>query len=296
MGITLKRLIILGLGILAGILVWPFIELLIVLQGYFPSFLIFSITMGALFGGIFGAVYGTGEGIIASSRRRIVRGALTGFITGFVGGTAGFLFGQWVLFLLGQYLFISYRNFTYLGLPIARAAGWAVTGIFIGIIEGIRAGSNKKIGIGVLGGFLGGLLGGAVIEYSRILIDNYALARLIGFLVFGASIAAFYALIERKMSYGVLRILNGPYKGREYILNNTVIRIGLDEKNDIILKPYRHVVPVHAVIRAIGDDLVIEKGEDKASVFLNDEMIKEKVLKYEDVIKIGSAKFYYRHE
>jgi hypothetical protein len=296
MNITLKRIIILALGILSGILVWPFIEVLIILQSNFPSYLFFSITMGAVFGGIFGAVYGTGEGIIASSLRRICRGALTGFVTGFIGGIAAFLLGQWILFLLGQYFFVSYRNFTYIGLPLARAIGWAVTGVFIGMVEGIRAGSRKKIGIGALGGFLGGILGGGVIEYSRLLIENFALARLIGFIVFGLSIAFFYAVIERKMSYGVLRILNGPNKGREYILNTPVVRIGSDEKNDLVLKQYRSVAGFHVIIRAVGDNLVIEKAAEDVHLYLNDEAIKEKVLKYEDVIKVGTAKLYYRHE
>lgn len=291
-----RRIIICTLGVLAGIAAWPLIETLLAYQLFFPSYLLFSIATGAVFGLVLGAFFGSGEGIIVSVPGRILKGALTGALTGLAGGVVGFLVGQAVLFLMGNYVFRSAGDINTFALTIARSVGWAVLGLFVGMSEGIRARSGKKLLVGVLGGLIGGFLGGAILEYARLLFPTIGFARLIGLSFFGLLIGLFYGIIERKLSYGVLRLLTGRMKGKEYILGQQKMRIGVSQRNEIAIPGYREVEDLQAVLRIKGEDVILERTETGAPVYVNDQPIERHVLKYEDVIKIGSAKFFYRYE
>jgi hypothetical protein len=292
---TIRRLIILALGLLSGLAVWPIMETLVYLQADFPSFLSFTVFSGALFGLVFGAFFASAEGIISGNKRRIRRATLVGAGIGLLGGILGFLAGQAALFILGEMVFGRAREVTVYGLPLARAIGWALLGLFVGAAEGFRARSRLKIGMGVAGGFLGGLAGGAAIEYLRLVLPGVALSRLLGLLAFGLLISLFYALIERRLSHGVLRILNGGRKGTEFILNQQRFSVGGAPTNDIILTGYRNVADHHARIWAEGGELQIAPA-DGSQVVVNDEPVKHTRLRYEDVIKIGTAKLFYRPE
>ena len=292
---TIRRLIILAMGLLAGLAAWPLMEALVQLQARFPSFLLFTIVSGAIFGTVFGAFFASAQGIIAGNRRRIRDAALVGAGIGFLGGILGFLAGQGALFLLGELVFARARERSLIGLPVARVVGWALLGLFVGAAEGVRARSGLKLGMGVAGGVIGGLLGGAAIEYARVLLPGVALARLAGLLLFGLLVAASYALIERRLSHGVLRLLNGARKGSEFILNQQRFRVGAGSDNDIVLTSYRNVADTHARIWTEGGELRIAAAEG-SDLVVNDEKTAESRLRYEDVIKIGTAKLFYRPE
>jgi hypothetical protein len=292
---TIRRLIILAMGLLAGLAAWPVMEALVQVQARFPSFLLFTAVSGAVFGLLFGAFFASAQGIIAGNRRRIRNAALVGAGIGFLGGILGFLAGQGVLFLLGELIFARARERSLIGLPVARAVGWALLGLFVGAAEGIRARSGLKLAMGVAGGVIGGLLGGAAIEYARLLLPGVALARLAGLLLFGLLIAASYAVIERRLSHGSLRLLNGARKGSEFILNQQRFRIGAAAHNDIVLTSYRNVADTHARISTEAGELRIEAVEG-SKLLVNDEEVSKSRLRYEDVIKIGTAKLFYRPE
>jgi hypothetical protein len=292
---TIRRLIILALGLLAGLAAWPVMEALVRLQAGFPSFLTFTVFSGAAFGLIFGAFFGSAEGIICGNARRIRQAMLVGGGIGLLGGILGFLVGQAGLFILGEMVFGRAREVTFIGLPLARAVGWALLGLFVGAAEGFRARSRLKIGMGVAGGLIGGLLGGAAIEYARLVLPGVALPRLAGLLLFGLLIAGAYALIERRLSHGVLRILNGGRKGSEFILNQQRFTLGAAPTSDIILTGYRNVADTHARIWAEAGELQIAAASG-AEVRVNDEPVTQTRLRYEDVIRIGTAKLFYRPE
>src|SRR5512142_332720 len=195
-----RRLIILALGILAGVCVWPAAELVLTLQGGFPSYLAFLAVLGALVGALMGVFFGAAEGITSRIKARIPNGILLGAIVGLVGGAVGALVGQAALWIIGGMILRSYANFQWVVLPVSRSIGWAVLGMFVGAGEGIRAASPKKIVVGVIGGLIGGLVGGAALEYSRLLLPHIVFSRLIGLVILGLAIAFFYALIEQGMS------------------------------------------------------------------------------------------------
>ena len=296
MSTLIKRLIVCGLGLLAGLLVWPVMELFIEHQAVFPSFLLFSLISGAAFGLLYGLVFGTAEGIIAGSNRRITRGALWGALLGALGGTLGFLTGQGVLLALGERLLqdeVAVRRF---GFPLARAAGRAVLGLFVGVTEGVRALSGRKIAVGVLGGLTGGALGGLAIEYGRVLVPDSPLVTPAGLVLFGVLVSLCYSLVEQQLSLGVLRLLNGRFKGKEFVLNQRRLWIGGNDRSDIILDSYKGVAERHAHLRLKQGELLLEPAGSDTYVFVNDDPVTARLLKYEDVIRIGSAKLFFRHE
>jgi hypothetical protein len=295
MSTLMKRLFLCIIGIIAGIASWPFAEASLVWQNSFPSYLAFSVFLGVIFGLFMGSFFAANEGIISSNRSKIFSGMLTGAVVGILGGITGFLTGQAVLFILGNYFLLSPSDFNNIGLPVSRAIGWAILGIFIGCTEGVRSRSMKKIIVGIIGGFIGGLLGGFILEYSKVYISNIILARFIGLTVFGFCIGLFYGFVEKSISKGVLRLLNGKFKGKEYLVNQNRMKIGSANRNDIVLNDYQNVENVHANLFVKNNEVFIKNISKDKPVRVNDDIVQEHMLKMEDVIKIGEAKFMYKY-
>lgn len=297
MSIRMRRLILMLLGVIAGGAAWPLIELLLTYQRAFPSYFTFSLAQGIVFGAILGAFYGSGEGLTSKEKGKILNGALTGVLTGIAGGIVGFLAGQAVLFLVIQYTLSSFRTHQLVAVPLARVLGWIILGVAVGASEGVRARSLKKCLVGAAGGGIGGILGGAAIEYLRTLYPELIYARLIGFVLFGFFIGLFYSLLERRVSLGIVRVLNGGKKGKEYSFAQNRLSLGSGPRNDIVLEGYTGVAPRHALFRIKGRDVYIEKEDPKARVLVNEAPVqKPHLLKYEDVIQVGSAKLFYKTE
>ncbi|MCF7914875.1 MAG: FHA domain-containing protein [Spirochaetaceae bacterium] len=299
MSTALRRLVISILGLLAGVAAWPLMELILSYQHLFPSYFLFSLAQGALFGVVMGAFFGSGEGLTAKERGKIIHGTLMGAATGAAGGIVGFLAGQGILFLVVQQAFTSYRSQQMIAVPLARIVGWAILGIAVGASEGLRARSLKKTLVGAGGGFLGGVLGGASIEYVRTLYPELLYTRLVGLAVFGLLIGICYSLLERGVSLGILRVLNGPRRGKEYSFVQNRVSVGSDNKNDIVLDNYSYVAPKHARFRVRGKDVYIQHIDVKkgAKIYVNERPVEtEQLLKYEDVIQIGSAKLFFKTE
>ncbi len=309
MTLLIRRIIQLALGTAAGLATWPIMESVIHLQIYFSGYLLYTVASGALFGLIFGAFLGSADGIIASSSRRIATGFAAGGLVGAAGGALGFLVAQGVLFVVGEYLVGNQFDVRAFAMPIARSVGWAILGAGVGAASGIRSVSSRKVGIGALGGFAGGLLGGAAVEYGRLLFPEAAVVHLVGLLLLGILIGLAYAFVERRLSFGVLRMLNGPFKSREFILNQRNITIGSLPGCDIPLpsaekgdpgsgrKGYRGIAGLHCRMVVNGRDLFIHAVDGE--VRINDQPTKREPgspLKFDDVVACGTAKLIYRRE
>jgi hypothetical protein len=291
----LRKTLQIVLGATAGLFAWPLMEGLIAFLSLFPDYLSYTAVSGAVFGLAYGAFLGSAEGIAAARTRRILTGALWGALAGVIGGAAGFLFGQGLLFVAGEYLSTNARITETFALPLARAAGWAVLGLFVGTASGFHSGSARKCGIGALGGVIGGLVGGALIEFGLVFFPGSPVVRALGLSVFGALLGLSFALVERRLSFGVMRVLNGRLKGREYLLNQRRTTIGEYPRCDIPVSTYRAVAPVHATILRRGRDLLIESVAGPLTV--NEEKTAEaRPLKYDDVVACGSIHFILRRE
>ncbi len=296
MSTFLRKLVFGFIGILAGLAAWPIAEIILAQQSAFPTFLVFTITLGAAFGAVMGAFLGASEGITLSIKAKIIPGILTGALVGIIGGAIGFLIGQGALFIINETLIHSTKSLQSIGIPISRTIGWAFLGMFVGTVEGFRAKSWAKIRVGILGGLLGGVLGGAALEYLRVTFPNFEFARLIGLLILGMLIGLFYGIFEKSLSHGVLKLLNGKIKGKEYLLVKRNITIGTSEKADIQLPAYKDVADIHANIRIKKDDITISYVDAKNRVLVNELKVDNHQLKFEDVVQVGSAKFLFFYQ
>lgn len=291
-----RRLIYVAMGLLGGIAAWPVLELAVFYQAQFGSYLLFSLIAGAAFGAVFGAFSGSVDGIIAANPRSIGFGALVGAAMGAGGGALGFLLGQLILLLLGELFLQSVTEFETVGLPVSRAIGWAIMGMFVASAEGVRRRSWLKTVIGIAGGIIGGLIGGAAIEYAPQVLPE-AFARPVGLALFGALIAVSYGMVERRLSAGTLRLLNGLYRGKEFIINQRKVSIGGEPGADIYLSGYSRVEPRHARLQERKGEIYLLPEEGADTVRVNDEAVPPAgsgVLKFEDVLQVGNAKFLFR--
>lgn len=296
MSTFLRKLVFGFIGLLGGMAAWPVSEIFLSYQSSFPSFLIFTVCLGAVFGAVMGSFLGSSEGITLSIRPKIGPGIITGALVGIVGGIVGFLIGQGVLFFISEIVFHSNRSLRMVGLPISRAASWTFLGMFVGMVEGFRALSFSKIKVGLLGGIVGGCLGGVTMELINFAYPQLFISRLVGMMVFGFLIGLFYGLFEKQLSNGVLRLLNGKLKGKEYLLVQRKIKIGNSPKADIQLSDYKDIAEFHAQLLVKKDTVTISPVAEDYRILVNENKIADKQLKFEDVVQIGTAKFLFYYK
>jgi len=289
-----KRVITCLVAVIAGAAAWPVMEVVLHFQPFFGTTLRFLVVQGAALGVILGSFFGGVEGLITYERARLGRGAAVGAAFGLIGGVAGALAGQALLFFVAGRLVENQAGFTGIALPAARAAGWACLGVFVGSAEGLRALSPRKLGAGVLGGFLGGALGGAALEFVRISFTAVPYARLAGLVLLALLVGLFTSLVEKRLSAGVLKLLNGELKGKEFDLSQRRMRIGASGGCEIRLGGYDGVAERHAVVRIGGGNVVIEPVGADARVEVNEETVGRRELKLGDVIRVGSARIFFR--
>lgn len=287
----IKRLMIIAIGILGGTCAWPLVELAIARQGSFPSYFFFSALVGSIVGVVLGAFFALTEGLCDSSLGKALDGAWKGALAGVIGGVLSALAAQFFLFYIGERIFQASGGRLGGGLIVARSLGWLVVGAAIGVGEGLRAGSGKKIVLGLIGGSLGGFSGGLVFTLLSMRFPDFFVGRLLALMLLGGLIAILYSLLERRFATGSLKALNGPLKGKEFLVNQRKLTLGKDGHSDILLSGYRDVGERHALLRAKGGELAISKSEGK--VLVNDKEVIEQKLKLDDVIQLGSAKFLY---
>ncbi|MFW5689892.1 MAG: FHA domain-containing protein [Spirochaetota bacterium] len=289
MSLWIRRIIILAAGVVAGLLAWPLAQLLLGVQSSFPSYLLFTVASGALYGTFFGLAFGSVDGITGGVAARKWMGLGTGAVVGLVAGAVGAFGGQAIYLAIGQYV-VQAGAGGVASLPLARGLGWAIMGTIIGAGEGVRLGSGKRAGIGALGGLLGGLAGGLLVEYGSVLVAGAWWVRPVGSVVLGLLLATGFALIERSFLLGTLVLVTGPLKGREYPLPPGRTVIGRALSDTISLSGYRDVEEHHARIIGSRHGLRLERGA--GPVRINEEATDEVVLKYDDVIDVGSARFF----
>lgn len=287
----MKRLVIVVIGLLGGLCAWPLVELSIARQESFPSYFFFSAVVGSAVGVVLGVFFAITEGLVDSSWKKAIDGAWKGAIAGIIGGVLSALAAQAFLFYVGERIFQASGGRLGGGLVVARSIGWLVVGAAIGVGEGLRAGSGKKIVLGLIGGSLGGFTGGLVFTLLSMSYPDFFLGRLLALMLLGGLIAILYSLLEKRFAVGSLKALNGPLKGKEFLINQRKLVLGKDGQCDILLSGYRDVGDRHAELKSKRGELVLNKGQGK--VLVNDKEVIEQKLKLDDVIQLGSAKFLY---
>ena len=291
MTVLYRKIFMTLIGLIAGMASWGAIEILLSFSFLVSRHLVWNSLAGAAMGLIFGFFFGSAEGIMFSDIKRSIRGGLTGAGIGLAGGIGAVILAQGLLYWIGNAELLA-RSFTdsYL-IPLSRALGWGLLGMIIGAVDGIRRGSGKRIGIGISGGLTGGLLGGLLLEFlTGVWVNSYG-ARGIGIVVLGLGIGLFFTIFEYSRAYGIIRILTGGLRGKEYLIVTKKTKIGSSIGSDISLGDYTGIVKNHAVLTANRDGVIIKNN--KGTILVNDQPATEYELKYEDVIQIGDAKLFY---
>ncbi len=291
-----KRVLLSVLGVLTGLAVWPAAELLISYQHAFPAYAVYFTVLGGMSGLVAGGFFGSVDGILAVDFQKGLAGVLAGAFWGLVSGLLGFLAGQLFLGFFLRFLAEPDTVPPAALMAAVRGGSWALFGLLLSLMEGVRRRSLHLILVGALGGLVGGLLGGAALPGLQWVFPGMIAARMAGFLLLFLLLGFFYSFFEWKLSWGVLCLLNGPRKGREYLVNQKRIRIGSDDFSDIVLQGYGGVRPEHANLAVRDGSLWIERMDDEASVLVNEEPAEEQELKYEDVIHLGKARFFLKVE
>jgi len=292
-----KRKLVYGaIGLLGGLLAWSLSSLSLELANSFPSFLSFSLTTGFLLGGAMGAFFGSLEGLTQSVTKKMISGMRMGVLIGGLGGIVGFLLGQGFLLYLGDFFLQSAKDLREWGIPFSKVISWMVLGIFLGAIEGVRSLSFQKIRVGKLGGAIGGLLGGFALEFLPLLFPGMGYTDLLGLCLLGLMIGLSFGLVEEQFSTAVLRMLNGPFKGKEYLLLAKSSLIGETPKAEICLEGYKRVTPKEAKAQIKKGKVHLVSLSGSKEIKVNDQPLGAEALAPEDIIQIGSAKliFYYR--
>lgn len=293
MSLTLKRIVIIFLGLMGAFMAWPALLIIQGFQGAFPGFLSFSIVQGIILGLVFGAIFGSFEGIVVSSRPKAFRGLLFGAIAGIASGALGVIAGQSFLFRSADAFQASQKTLSGIPLILASGAGWMLIGVFIAMIEGFRSRSIRKILVGLAGGVIGGIIGGSTLQLILARFPGNRFALLAGLAFFGIALSFFYSFFENRFSLGTVKVLNGPLKNKEYHLSRPRMSVGSKDTCDIVLSGYRDVAPVHAFITVKKGQVVLSAAGPKSPITVNDEAKAETALRREDVFATGNAKFIY---
>jgi hypothetical protein len=279
------------LGTAAALCAWGSIELLLYFGESLGGYLFLTLAEGAILGLFFGFSFGTAEGILLSDKNRSLKGGLAGSLTGITAGVLVMVLVQGILTALINTSLFSLKTTENLILPVSRTIGWMILGGAVGSIEGIRSRSLHRAFVGVIGGLSGGFAGGAVLEFIGSSWENGFAARGSGFLIMGGAIGLFHSLFESVSAFGILKVLTGPIRGKEYVLCMKKTMLGLSPKSAMDLKNYSNVKEKHALFISGRDEVILESLDGE--VVVNEEKTDVKRLQYEDVIEIGSVKLLY---
>jgi len=271
------------LGAIGGVIGWQASNLLGL--SFTSSVYLSEIVVGALIGLFIGLMIGLAEGLLTRNLYRAWRGALLSGTLGLAGGAIGLPLAEGLFQLLGGQIW-------------ARAIGWGIFGLLIGLAASLTGGS--QIWKGALGGFLGGMLGSLLLEAARSWLSNPLLGKAAGLLLLGASVGVFIALIVFLLSRAWLEVTSGKLKGTEFILDKFLHTkspsafIGSDAlKSDIVL-PDPDIAPQHAMLKG-ADTYINIKDMSLSGTFINNKRVEQVALHNRQTIRVGNTQLVY-HE
>ena len=175
-----------------------------------------------------------------------------------VGIAAGVLGGAFGMAFFGPlYHDPAKTPLDFLGNVFARALGWAFIGALAGTAPGWRKLSVRVGRNGLIGGLIGGLLGGTVFEIVPYLMPGIPrpgmVSRFFGFLITGALIGLFVALVQELLKEAWIKIVVGRNEGREVLIEKAETTIGRAELADVALFGDPNIARAHAVLSAQGN-------------------------------------------
>jgi hypothetical protein len=231
------------------------------------------------------------DGIVVRNGRGATIHACAGALLGLVGGFVVCLFFNEPYWTIPG----SYADGANLaGLILARSAGWAVLGLFLGIAPGILLWNVKRLRIGMAGGLVGGLVGGALFEPVCLASGNDVAGRLVALVAVGVVTGLVTTLIENAIRTAWLRVVAGPLAGGQFILYRDPTCIGRSPRGEIYLFHEPRIGGQHAVIRVVEGGYEIEDLHMGVGTFVNGRPIDRTRLSSGDQVQIGSTCFVFQ--
>jgi pSer/pThr/pTyr-binding forkhead associated (FHA) protein len=245
-----------------------------------------------VWGGSIGVLLGLADALASGTMAQWPRIVAVGLAVGIVAGVIGGAFGMAVFGPL--YVVQPATPFAFLRNVLTRALGWAFIGALAGTASGWRKLSLRVGRNGLIGGLIGGILGGATFEIIPYLMPGIRpgpVSRLFGFLITGAMIGLFVALVSELLKEAWIKVVVGRNEGKEVLVEKQETRIGRAELSDIPLYGDPQIARTHAVVVALpsGGFVIRDVSETPVGVILNDRRVDgEAPLRTGDQIRIAS--------
>ena len=298
--VTGRVLLLTLAGVAAGLLTWFFSDL----SGFIhlpdtggrltPNENLQQVIVCTVFGALIALLLGAADGMSTGSRAEWGKIVGIGLLIGSAAGFTGIQFGMpFYGFLHTE---VVTNPFSFVRNLIARAIGWAFIGALAGTADGIRKWNGRIIRNGMIGGFLGGLFGGTAFETSIYILpflrSPAVVSRLLGFVITGALIGLFIALVQQLLKEAWIKVIVGKNEGKEFLVEKQQTTIGRSELSDIPLYGDMAVAKNHAVLYSPeANRFVLRDVSNVAgSVRVNGEPIgneAERLIKSGDQIQIG---------
>ena len=293
-------------GFVGGLLAWMIVEPIFDdnaegAQAIIQGFLFFSSV-----GGIAGILIGAMEGFLARNYQRALKGAFFGLAIGFGGGLVStYVSGVATVIaatigygMVGDAISDPVHNFSgFFAIIVVRGIGWAIAGMTVGLGPGIALKSKELARNGFLGGMIGAVIGGVLFDPINWIVSGGTLetgveiSRAFGMTLVGAGAGLMIGLVESATKKAWLLMVEGPLKGKEFILYKDLTNIGSSPACEIYLYKDGAVEPYHAKIEKIRDGYELIDNKTRTGISINNTQMPRKSLATGDEIKIGKAKF-----
>lgn len=245
--------------------------------------------IGALIAAALSCVEDIKSFVFEKAIRHFASGLFAGFVTGFIGGIiAQIIFG---VMIAGENPFVIW---------IARVIGWAIAGTFVGVSQSIVDFKFNKgrLKNGLLGGAIGGAVGGMLFDPIAVLFSATGgtgahsgwISRMVGICVTGGAIGAAIGLISETLKEAWLYIVEGPLKGKQFILYEQVTSFGSSPKCSITIVKDPKIMPNHFAIENHGTYYTLIS---QSPTLLNGANVSSKNLRDGDIIIAGNTSFQY---
>lgn len=294
-------------GSLGALIAWGFVEPL--LNDFDDNFDQYAMLLIFSVGGMISLMIGCTEGILARNFSRAIKTGFIGFLIGLIGAfasmivvgiTATIIAPMGVAIIGEEAAADPINHFSgFVFLIVQRGILWTIIGMTFGLGPGIVLKSKKLVLNGFIGGMIGGAIGGLLFDPINYLLSGgtfetgVEVSRGVGFCILGASAGLFIGIVEMLTKEAWLIMIEGPLKGKQFIIYKNVTAIGSSPKCDIYLFKDSKIDPFHATINIIRDYYEIEDSGSNEGVLINGKKIKRERLLNGDEIQIGAAKFIY---
>lgn len=170
---------------------------------------------------------------------------------------------------------------------LARTLGWGLAGLLAGAAASAGFKSVKRLQNGVLGGLAGGLVGGGLFDPIANTMNSAVGSRFVGIMLIGTLMGLLIGLIETARVGMWIDVLNGEFRGRQYVIHDGRARVGSARTLEVPLLGDRSIAEVHCTMTAPPNpSFVCSPGQQ---VLVNGMPSSGAALNNGDVLRIGNT-------